>query len=395
MDIKSVLSRLSLSDPTKVARKAMELSRRCDVRCQSGYSTLFLRGAATCQGALCVDLACKLCGETNHGFKTKDFAKIGGVPVNVYERTMQSVVHVLGVEFPVSLEELSIRFGAARVRSFAERVLDLYRKRIQAQRRERGELSVVIETTSPLHAAAALYVCAKSLEFTMSLDDLITAIPGVSKDGVNALCTSLIEICGDVLRDGSGFRKEAKKRRGRKKKEDSSKVGQKTSGIGCSMISLHPPTTLSSREKQNVIDCENASDRNETFVVVDDDDDDDVQSARDPDSMHDRRRKRRKLARICEEEVDQTLVSDEFVGKKEDLDDDDDDDGDDDDDDGIDYCDEDDEDDEKEEDEDDGYEEWKQHILKSTEEKEKSVEKKTFTLKKKSSTLRQSTLKFS
>jgi hypothetical protein len=354
MDIKSVLSRLTLSNPSRVARKAMELSRRCEVRCQSGYSTLFLRGAATCQGALCVDLACKLCGDVKHGFKTRDFAKIGGVPLNIYERTMQSIVHVLGVEFPVSLEELSVRFGAATVRLFAEKVLDLYRKRVQAQKRERGELSVVIETSSSLHAAAALYVCAKSLDVKMSLDELIAVLPGVSKDGVNALCTSLIETCGDILRDGCGFRKEAKKRRGRKKKEDTSKSAKKNSSIvGCSMISLHPPSTLQSKH-QTV---------NEKITIENEIDGDRMPSMMDADSFHQRGKRRKLVGDDEEEEEESRWNSAEFIDGKDVLDEED----------QIDVPkgdeEDDDEDDDDDKDKDDEYEEWKQRILQSSEEK--------------------------
>jgi hypothetical protein len=151
MDVRTVLSKIGISNNHALQIKAEELDRLASMRCRSSLGNLKIA-----QAALCIELAAK---QLQVAVDRKAVIKAIGVPAGKYNTAFVSLKTILGVQDRITLDELCTEFRLTSLLTFTKGLLADYeqavRNRIGDERKRREA-----DFSSPVYAASALAIAA-------------------------------------------------------------------------------------------------------------------------------------------------------------------------------------------------------------------------------------------
>ncbi|GMH15307.1 hypothetical protein Nepgr_017148 [Nepenthes gracilis] len=189
MSIWDIAIRLGLEENKPVVRKAAELRRLCDVK----FDSSAIGVGEICKAVICLEIAAN---RSEILFDRQRAIKLSGMSEKAYNRSLNSLQHVLDVKNKLDIRELAIQFGCIRLIPFVQKGLKLYMDRffasLPATRR------AATDFTRPVFLAVAFYLCAKKHKLKADKFKLIE-LCGTSESEFCSVSTSMKDLCHDVF----------------------------------------------------------------------------------------------------------------------------------------------------------------------------------------------------
>uniref|UniRef100_A0A6U8HBD9 Origin recognition complex subunit 6 n=1 Tax=Eutreptiella gymnastica TaxID=73025 RepID=A0A6U8HBD9_9EUGL len=184
MNIEQGAQRLNVTDK-KVLSKAEEYLRLLVVKCKT-------RGLAAeaelAKPMVCLDLACQLLGQD---YQRDQLIKYSGTGEKEYQTAFGMIQSVLKIKMPVSLQQLAIKFGCARIQSAAQRNLQAFQVKFRGQLNHHQRASLNFRSSA--YPACALYLTALKEKLKVDKDRLLLTV-NCLPETFDSVCTQWIEL---------------------------------------------------------------------------------------------------------------------------------------------------------------------------------------------------------
>ena len=174
----------------RVVEKANELYRISKIR------RPILGRAEFARGALCVDCACRVCGETPRDINK--LIKLSGVNKTMYNSLLGQFQTLLSIRAKAthSVRSLAIQFSMSSMVPFVEATLETFKERFINSLAD--ERKAHAKFTSPAYKAAAFFLCAQKRKRSMDKYKLLK-LTAVDAHEFKSTCNVMLLHCFDTL----------------------------------------------------------------------------------------------------------------------------------------------------------------------------------------------------
>jgi hypothetical protein len=208
MNIAQGSCRLSISNP-KVISKASEYLRLVDVKSKSRPVTNEIELG---KAMVCLDLACQVASQDYDRHKLMKFSGLGE---KEYQAAFSAVQSMLRIKATISVPQLAVKFGCARVQAMAQRNLNEFKTKFYQELP--AHQRPLCNFDSPAYPAAALYLTALRAQLKIDKDQLLSDV-NCHSEAFEGVCAKWIELFPN-LKPPEMARKEQQHERARKKAE--------------------------------------------------------------------------------------------------------------------------------------------------------------------------------
>ncbi|PWA70066.1 origin recognition complex protein 6 [Artemisia annua] len=196
MDLSELASKLGLSEPKQIIRKAAELRRMSDLQFDSSNAGI----GEICKAVICLEIAANM---KQALFDRQTAIRLSGMSEKAYIRSFNVMQNGIGIKNTLDIRELGIQFGCVRLIPLVQKGLKLYRERFTASLPPTRRASA--DFSRPVFTATGFYLCAKKHKLKVDKSKLIE-LSGSSEDEFSSVSTSMKDLCFDVF----GVEKEKK-----------------------------------------------------------------------------------------------------------------------------------------------------------------------------------------
>ncbi|KAL3629006.1 Origin of replication complex subunit 6 [Castilleja foliolosa] len=238
MDMSEIAKKLGLYESKHLIRKAAELRRLADVQ----FDSSIIGVGETCKAVICLEIAAS---RMQVIFDRQAAIKMSGVSEKAYNRSFNSMQNGIGVKNKLDIRELAIQFGCVRLIPFAHKGISLYKERFLASLpiSRRGST----DFNRPVFTAVAFYLCAKKHKLKVDKFKIIE-LAGTSESEFSNVCTSMMDLCFDVL-GISKEKKDPKKIKGNRELLDALPEKRRLEDDSCSSGDDEEPSAYKKRKQ--------------------------------------------------------------------------------------------------------------------------------------------------